>query len=211
MRPSQSANSVAGRAISIAAGIIGVFAFAAGCGGSPPAIPPVPASFPPQAVAAVAPGMAGYLVQVETQRVQAQTAHLSRTAARDAAQAQQRWLEAQAHYYVVCGCIAGQTHATVDPATLALLRFALGRLRATYLAAAARSTALQTNTVPVALVTPGAGGPLTTNYPPSIEALLPAAVLGFLLSSGLAALLDHRRSRAPARGGVRAAGWAGPP
>jgi len=53
MRPSQSANSVAGRAFSIAAGIIGVFAFAAGCGGSPPAIPPVPASFPPQAVAAV--------------------------------------------------------------------------------------------------------------------------------------------------------------
>ena len=38
----------------------------------------------PQAVAAVAPGMAGYLVQVETQRVQAQATRLSRTAARGA-------------------------------------------------------------------------------------------------------------------------------
>jgi hypothetical protein len=49
----QLANGVAGRVISIAAGMIGLFAFAAGCGGSPPAIPPVPASFPLQAVAAV--------------------------------------------------------------------------------------------------------------------------------------------------------------
>src|SRR5919199_2809229 len=45
----------------------------------------------PQAVAAVAQGMAEYLVQVETQRVQAQVASLSRTAARVAAQAEQRW------------------------------------------------------------------------------------------------------------------------
>ncbi len=43
-----------GRA-AIAAGIVGLLALASGgCGGSPPAIPPVPASFPAQAVSTVA-------------------------------------------------------------------------------------------------------------------------------------------------------------
>ena len=153
----------------------------------------------PQAVAAVAQGMAEYLVQVETQRVQAQAASLSRTAASAAAQAQQRWREAQAHYYVVCGCIAGQHQATVDPATLARLYFALSNLRAAYLAAAGRYTALQTNSVPVAIATPGTGARLITNYPSLIQAVLPAAVLGVLVSMGLATLLDHRRAgRRPA-------------
>ena len=148
----------------------------------------------PQAVAAVAQGMAEYLVQVETQRVQAQAASLSRTAARAMAQAQQRWREAQAHYYVLCGCIAGQHQATGDPVTLARLRFALSSLRATYLAAADRYTALQTNPVPVAIATPGTGGPLTTTYPSLMQAVLPAAVLGVLVSMGLVTLLDHRRA-----------------
>jgi hypothetical protein len=153
----------------------------------------------PQVATAVAQGMAEYLVQVETQRVQAQAASLSRTAASTMAQVHQRWRDAQARYYTVCGCIAGQHHATVDPATVARLRFALSQLRATYLAAADRYTALQTNSVPVAIVTPGAGGPLTTNYPSLIQAVLPAAVLGVLVSMGLATLLDHRRAvRQPA-------------
>jgi hypothetical protein len=142
----------------------------------------------------MAQGLAEYLVQVETQRVQAQTATLSRTAARAMTQAHQRWRDAQARYYLVCGCIAGRYHATVDPATLARLRFALSHLRATYLAAVDRYTALQSNSVPVAIVTPGAGGPLTTTYPSLIQTVLPAAVLGVLASMGLATLLDHRRA-----------------
>jgi len=47
------ANGAALRTIAIRAGMIGLVALAAGCGGSPPAIPPVPASFPVHAVAAV--------------------------------------------------------------------------------------------------------------------------------------------------------------
>jgi hypothetical protein len=148
----------------------------------------------PQAVAAVAQGMAEYLVQVETQRVQAQVASLSRTAARAAAQAQQRWRQAQAQYYLVCGCIANKHQATVDAVTLSRLRFALSNLRATYLAAADRYTALQTNAVPVAIATPGVSAWLTTNYPSLVRAVLPAAVLGVLVSMSLATLLDHRRA-----------------
>src|SRR5215468_2079068 len=41
------------RVVAIAARTLGLFAVVAGCGGSPPAIPPVPSSFPLQAVAAV--------------------------------------------------------------------------------------------------------------------------------------------------------------
>jgi hypothetical protein len=153
----------------------------------------------PQAVAAVAQGMAEYLVQVETQRVQAQAASLSRSAARVAAQAERHWRDAQAHYYLVCGCIAGQHQATVDPVTLARLHFAVSNLRATYLAAADRYAALQTNSVPVAIATPGVSARLTTNYPSLMRAVLPAAVLGVLLSMSLATLLDHRRAgRRPA-------------
>jgi hypothetical protein len=148
----------------------------------------------PQAVAMVAQGLAEYLVQVETQRVQAQAASLSRTAARAAAQAQQRWRQAQAQYYLVCGCIANRHQAAVDAATLARLRFALSNLRATYLAAADRYTALQTNAVPVAIATPGVSARLTTTYPSLMRAVLPAAVLGGLVSMSLATLLDHRRA-----------------
>jgi hypothetical protein len=148
----------------------------------------------PQAVATVAQGLAEYLVQVETQRVQAQAASLSRTAARAAAQAQQRWRQVQAQYYLVCGCIANRHQATVDAATLARLRFALSNLRATYLAAADRYTALQTNAVPVAIATPGVSARLTTTYPSLMRAVLPAAVLGGLVSMSLATLLDHRRA-----------------
>ena len=148
----------------------------------------------PQAVAAVAQGMAEYLVQVETQRLQAHAVSLSRTAARVAAQAERLWRDAQAHYYVVCGCIAGQHQATVDAATLARLRFALSNLRAAYLAAADRYTALQTNSVPVAIATPGISAQLTTNYPSLMRAVLPAAVLGVLVSMSLATLLDRRRA-----------------
>src|SRR5919201_4034590 len=96
----------------------------------------------PHAVAAVAQGMAAYLVGVETQQVQAQAAGLSRTAAREAAQAQQRWLRAQAHYYLVCGCVANQHQATADPTTLARLRAELDILQANYLSAASRYTAV---------------------------------------------------------------------
>jgi hypothetical protein len=148
----------------------------------------------PQAVAAVAQGMAEYLVQVETQRLQAHAVSLSRTAARVAAQAEQRWREAEAHYYRVCGCIAGQHQATVDAVTLTRLRFALSNLRAAYLAAADRYTALQTNSVPVAIATPGISAQLTTNYPSLMRAVLPAAVLGVLVSMSLATLLDRRRA-----------------
>src|SRR2546423_4185039 len=84
----------------------------------------------PRAVAAVAQGMAQYLAGVETQQVQAQVASLSRTAARAMAQAQQRWLAAQTHYYLVCGCIAGQHQATADAATLAQMREETSHLRA---------------------------------------------------------------------------------
>jgi hypothetical protein len=43
------------RRAAIAAGVVGFFAIAlGGCGGSPPAIPPVPSSFPPEALTTVA-------------------------------------------------------------------------------------------------------------------------------------------------------------
>ncbi len=47
------ANGVAGRAAAIIAGLIGLGSVTAGCGGSPPPTPEVPASFPSQALAAV--------------------------------------------------------------------------------------------------------------------------------------------------------------
>ena len=53
MQCSQLANDVATRAATIGAAMIGFLALSAGCGGSPPAVPPVPASVPSQAVAAV--------------------------------------------------------------------------------------------------------------------------------------------------------------
>jgi hypothetical protein len=59
--------------------------------------------------------------------------------------------------------------------------------------------ALRTNPVPVAIVTPGTSRLLTSNYPSLVRAVLPAVVLGGLVSMGLATLLDDRRAgRQPA-------------
>jgi hypothetical protein len=159
----------------------------------------------PQAAAAVAQGMARYLAGVEIQQVQAQTAILSRTAARAMAQAQQRWLEAQAYYYSVCGCIANKQHATADPTTLAGLRAELDILQANYLAAAGRYTALRDNPVPVATVMAGSVVALKAHRSSPLQAMLPAAGVGLLLSIGLAALLDYSRAGPPAPRRVRAA------
>jgi hypothetical protein len=149
--------------------------------------------------------MAQYLAGVETQQVQAQTAVLIRTAARAMAQAQQRWLAAQAHYYSVCGCIANQHHATADPTTLAGLRAELDILQADYLAALGRYAAMRDNPVPVATVMAGSVVALKAYRASPLRAMLPAAGVGLLLSIGLAALLDYSRARLPAPGAMRVA------
>jgi hypothetical protein len=159
----------------------------------------------PQAAAAVAQGMAQYLAEVETQQVQAQSAVLSRAAARAMAQAQQRWLEAQAYYYLVCGCMTGQQHATADPATLAGLRAELDILQANYVAAAGRYTAVRDNPVPVATVMAGSVMALKAHRSSPMQAMLPAAGTGFLLSIVLAALLDYSWAGPPAPRSVRSA------
>jgi hypothetical protein len=159
----------------------------------------------PQAVAAVAQGMARYLADVEIQQVRAQTAILSRTVARTMAQAQRRWLETQAYYYSVCGCIANKHQATADPTTLAGLRAELDILQANYLAASGRYTALRDNPVPVATVMAGSVVALKAHRSSPMQAMLPAAGVGLLLSIGLAALLDYSRAGPPAPRGVRAA------
>jgi hypothetical protein len=155
------------------------------------------------AVAAVAQGLAQYLAGLETQQVQAQAASLSQAATRAVAQTQQRWLAAQAHYYLVCGCIAGQHHATVDPATLARLRAELDLLQANYLSAAGRYTAVVNNPVPVATITAGSVDAQKVHHTSPMQAMLPAAGVGLLLSIVLAALLDYSRTGSPAPAGVR--------
>ena len=159
----------------------------------------------PQAVAAVAQGMAQYLAGVETQQVQAQTAMRSRAAASAMAQAQRRWLAAQAYYYRVCGCIANQHQATANPATLAGLRAELDILQANYLAAAGHYTALQDNPVPVATVMAGSVVALKAHLSSPMQAMLPAAGVGLLLSFGLAALLDYSGAGPPAPRSLRSA------
>jgi hypothetical protein len=188
----------------------------------------------PRAVAAVAQGLAQYLAGMETQQVQAQVASLSRTAARAMAQAQQRWQEAQAYYYLVCNCLAGQHQAQLrtpptpqrtarplrprppqqlhrqpaDPATLAQLRAELDLLQADYVAAASRYAALRNNPVPVATVLPGSVSAVQAPAASPLRAVLLATVVGLVLSSGLAMLLDSRRSGLPALGRARGPGHA---
>jgi hypothetical protein len=151
----------------------------------------------------MAQGLAQYLAGVETQQVQAQAASLSRTVASAVAQAQQRWLAAQAHYYLVCGCIAGQSHAKADPATVARLHAELAVLQADYAAAASRYTALLSNPVPVAAVLPGSVSAVRASAASPLKAVLLAAVVGLVLSSGLVALLDVRRRVLPAPAAAR--------
>ncbi len=50
-RSTKAANGVVARAVALAVGLIGLGAAGAGCGGSPPPVPEVPASFPLDAVA----------------------------------------------------------------------------------------------------------------------------------------------------------------
>jgi hypothetical protein len=175
-----------------------------------------------------------YLAGVETQQVQAQVASLSRTAARAMAQAQQRWQEAQASYYLVCKCLAGQYQAQLrtpptpqptarplrtqppqqlhrqpaDPASLAQMRAELDLLQANYAAAASRYAALQNNPVPVATVLPGSVSAVQAPAASPLKAVLLATMVGLVVSSGLAMLLDFRRSGLPALARARGPGHA---
>jgi hypothetical protein len=186
----------------------------------------------PRAAAVVAQGLAQYLTGAETQ--QAQAASLRRTTASAVAQAQQRWLAAQTHSYLVCGCMAGQHQAQfskqptpqqtprppsrrlppqpsrqpADPATLAQLRAELDLLQADYAAAAARYTALQSNPVPVATVIPGSVSVVQAPAAAPLTMVLLATVVGLVLSSGLAVLLDYSRSALPALAQARGPGHA---
>jgi hypothetical protein len=76
-------------------------------------------------------------------------------------------------------------------------------LQADYLAAAGRYTALQNNPLPAATVTAGSVVALETHRSSPMQAMLPAAGLGLLLSIVLAALLDYNRAAVPAPGTVR--------
>jgi hypothetical protein len=191
----------------------------------------------PRGVAVVAQRPAQYLARGETQQVQAQVASLSRTAASAVAQVQQRWREAQTHYYLVCNCVAGQHQAQprqpptpqrtarplstrppqqlsrqpADPATLAQLRAELDLLQADYAAAASRYAALQNNPVPVATVLPGSVSSVQAPAASPLKAVLLATVVGFVLSSGLAMLLDYTRSRLPALARARGPGHTASP
>jgi hypothetical protein len=145
------------------------------------------------------------------------------------AQAQQRWLAAQTYYYLVCGCLAGPRQAqlskqptpqppppqpsrqSADPATLAQLRAELDLLQADYAAAAARYTALRSNPVPVATVIPGSVSVVQAPAASPLQMVLLATVVGLVLSSGLAVLLDYWRSRLPALAQARGRGHAASP
>jgi hypothetical protein len=181
----------------------------------------------PRAAAAVAQGMARYLARVETQQVQVQVASLSRTAASAMARAQQRWP-------LVCNCLAGRHQAQLrkppppqrtarplrtrppqqlhrqpaDPATLAQLRAELDLLQADYLAAASRYAALQNNPVPVATVLPGSVSAVQAPAASPLTTVLLATVVGLIVSTGLAMLLDSRRSGLPALARARGLGHA---
>src|SRR2546430_16431118 len=98
--------------------------------------------------------------------------------------------------------MAARQRARVDRATWARRRAELALLQANYLSAAGRYTAVENNPVPVATITAGSVDALKVHHASPMQALLPAAGVGLLLSIVLAALLDYSRtgSAAPASG-----------
>src|SRR5207302_1118622 len=77
--------------------------------------------------------------------------------------------------------------------------------------AAGRYTAVQSNPVPVATVTPGSVTSMRAAAWSALKAVLLAAVLGLVVCSGLAALLDYRRREPPAPAGIRGPVFAASP
>jgi capsular polysaccharide biosynthesis protein len=98
-----------------------------------------------------------------------------------------------------------------DPATLAQLRAELDLLQADYATATSRYTALRNNPVPVATVLPGSVSAVRAPAASPVKAVLLAAVVGLVLSSGLAMLLDYRRSGPHALARARGPGHAASP
>jgi hypothetical protein len=149
----------------------------------------------PRAAAAVAQGLAQYLAGMETQQVQAQARPTPQRPPRPPSKRPPPQLSRQ----------------PADPATLAQLRAELDVLQANYAAAAARYTALQSNPMPVATVMPGSVSVVQAPAASPLKVVLLATLVGLVLSSGLAVLLDFRRSALPTLAQARGSGHVASP
>lgn len=141
-------------------------------------------------VGLVARGMAQYLVSTETQKVAAEARGIRAALATKVATAKQHWLAAQQRYYAVCGCI-GTSKPKVGVAALAQLHANVDVLQTIYASLADAYRSVNTSAIPVATVAPGETHRMPSQSSVLFSLILPVTLLGFLLSVGLAALLDY--------------------
>jgi Mrp family chromosome partitioning ATPase len=152
----------------------------------------------PRAVQTFAAGLASYLASIENDKINAYKRSLRRTLKPKVAAAYRRWFAAQQRYYVVCGCIGQETHQLVSNQALAALHAKVDLLNTTYQNLRADYDDLSSYPLPPASSAPGAVQIVEDKPPSSLKTILPAAILGLILSIGLAALLDYLQTTAAA-------------
>lgn len=139
-------------------------------------------------------GMAQYMARTENQSVNGQARSLRRGLKPQVTAAYRAWHAAQQHYYFVCGCLPN-TAQKVDTATLAGLKTNLDLLLQKLQTLQNQYDDLSMRNAPAAAgATPGTVTKISPARASLTKTVLPAAILGLILSIGLAALLDYMRT-----------------
>jgi hypothetical protein len=154
----------------------------------------------PVAVDTVAYGIATYLANLESTKVQKEARTLQQQVARQVKSARARWFAAQVH---------GNLVSRQSP-TFARLQANLAILQQDYQALFNQYEALGLVPLPAATVERSRGYTIVSTVASPTKTVLPVTALGFLLTLGLAALLDYVQSQQmvrmrPARRGPGAA------
>ncbi len=150
----------------------------------------------PQVAATVATRVAQYLASLEDRRVASEGKALQRSLARTAQRASHRYQVADSEYLRVCACGPGATGAPlVGPQTLRRMRARLDLLEYDYQTAYSSLQGANPNPIPPASVSSGSVHRIATKKSSITKTVLPAVVLGFILSLALAAFLDYAQSR----------------
>lgn len=145
----------------------------------------------PTAAKAAAVTVAHYLGSLEGGKVRREGVVARRQASAAASTAQRAYAKAQSYYYSVCGCTSANPVREVGRNTLYQLQTNVGILHDQWIQALNTANGVAVSGLGATTVSAATAHVVTPKSTSLLKTLLPAAILGFLLSVGLSALLDY--------------------
>ena len=145
----------------------------------------------PTAARGAAITVANYLGSLENEKVRREGLAAHRQAMKAAASAQKAYSAAQSYYYSVCGCTSANPVRQVSRNKLYHLNTRVNILQQQWTQALSAANGVSVSGLGSTTISPATVHVVVPKKSSMLKTLLPAVILGFVLSLGLAALLDY--------------------